>query len=688
MPNVHLFYFKERDMKKFIAWWWMWCLPVLAYAQENYTVKNVSYQPGQKLFVGLAETDLGAPIRFQVTDPEGKAVAGVPVTFEIIEKPGKAHGEALGKKIVETNTDGIAENSFTLGDAAGDYIIIARVERMTGDTPHVVVRAQRTMWWLFVVIGLFGGLGIFLYGMGLGSGGLQKVAGDRLRGILSALTTNRFLGLLVGIVITGIVQSSSATSVMVVGLVSSALMTLQQAIGVLMGAHIGTTITVQLIAFNVSDYALLLVGAGFLITILTKRKFYIYIGEIILGFGFIFFGMAVMSQAIAPMKAMPLFVEWLRISGQNPLLGILASAVFTGIVQSSGATIGLCVVLASEGLLSLQSAMPLVFGANIGTCVTALLSALGASTNGKRTALAHTLFSVIGVILFTPFLAPFETLITNVTHWMGSDSIPRQIANGHMMFNIMTAAILISFVPLTAKLVEKLVPEKAEGEGFRPKYLNNAYLETPDIALQQAQLEEGRLVEIIKEMYSEILNLYQPDNELRLAKVRDLMKNVNMLENEIRRYLTRLSQKSISLSQSRRLMRLLLTIDDLRHISERIGLAIAEQSERFVDNKWKFSNEGEKELGQFYSQIKERLDKALNALMKENKEVAQEIINTKHCVSEQEVKLRAAHMSRMAKGGEDTLNSSNTHLDLLAILKRIDSFCVKMSHEIIEQFQF
>ncbi|MBL7960766.1 Na/Pi symporter [bacterium] len=675
-------------MKKIIAWWWMICVPVLAFAQDTHIVKNVSYQPGQKLFVGLTETELGAPIRFQVTDDQGKPVTGALVTFELIEKPGKAKGDKLALKAVETDSQGIAENSFTLGDAAGDYIIIARTAKMAGDTPHVVVRAQRTMWWLFLAIGLFGGLGIFLYGMGLGSGGLQKIAGDRLRGILSALTSNRFLGLLVGIVVTAIVQSSSATSVMVVGLVSTALMTLQQAIGVLMGAHIGTTITVQLIAFNVSDYALLLVGGGFLITIMTKRKFYIYLGEIILGFGFIFFGMAVMSQAIGPLKSMPAFIAWLIEFGKSPLLGILASTLFTAVIQSSGATIGLCVVLASEGLLSLQSAMPLVFGANIGTCVTPILSAIGASTNGRRTAVAHTMFSIIGVVIFTPFLIPFENMTVNITQWMGSDSIPRQIANGHMIFNLMTAALLISFVPLTAKLITKLIPEKAEGEEFKPKYLNNAYLETPDIALQQAQLEEGRLVDIVKQMYGEALNLYKPDNEERLAKVRELLKNANLLENAIRRYLTRLSQKSISLSQSKQLMRVLLTIDDLRHISERIGLALAEQSERFVDNKWKFSPEGESDLNQFYTLIKGRLDKTLDALMKEDKLVAQEIIDTKHSISEQEVKLRAAHMMRMAKGGEDTLNSSNSHLDLLAILKRIDSFNVKMSHEIVEQFQF
>ncbi len=663
------------------------CMSFSLFSQEKYTLKNISYQPGQKLFVGLEGSNLGAPLRIQVTDASGKPAVGVPVLFELIEKPGKSHNEALGKPVCITDAEGIAENSFVLGDQAGDYIIIARAESMVGDTPHILVRAQRTMWWLFLAIGLFGGLGIFLYGMNLGSTGLQKVAGDRLRSILSALTSNRFMGVGLGIVITAIVQSSSATSVMVVGLVSSALMTLQQAIGVLMGAHIGTTITVQLIAFNVSDYSLLLVGAGFLTTLITKRKVYIYTGEIILGFGFIFFGMAVMSEAITPLKSMPAFVHWLIKFGESPVLGILASTAFTGIIQSSGATIGLCVVLAGEGLLSLQSAMPLVFGANIGTCATALLSSIGTSTGGKRTALAHTMFSITGVILFTPFLPPFENLITNITHWMGTDSVTRQIANGHMIFNIMTAAILIGFVPLTAKLITKLIPDKAEGDEFRPKYLNNAYLETPELALQQAQLEEARLIDIVKHMYTDAMNLFKPENESLIAGMRDHMKNINMLEYEIRRYLTRLSQKSLSLSQSRRLMRILLTIDDLRHISERIGEAMVGQAEKFVDNHLKFSEEGQKEILSFYDVIRQRLETTGNALRTEDKATAEQIIATKHAISEQEVHLHRAHMERLEKGGEDTFTSSNIHLDLITTLKRIDTFNVKISHEIVEQFQ-
>ncbi len=657
-------------------------------AQEAYSLKNVSYQPGQRLFIGLEGSDLGAPIRVEVRDSSGNPAAGVPIVFEVVEKPSKSKGEMLTKTVVVTDAQGLAETGFTLGDHAGDYLIIARTEKMTGPTPTILVRAQRTAWWLFIFIGLFGGLGIFLYGMGLGSGGLQKIAGERLRTILSALTGNRFMGLVVGIVITGIVQSSSATSVMVVGLVSSSLMTLTQAIGVLMGAHIGTTLTVQLIAFNVSDYSLLLVGAGFLITLLTKRKFYIYLGEIILGFGFIFFGMAVMSQAIGPLKTMPAFISWLIKFGESPVLGILASAAFTGIIQSSGATIGLCVVMAGEGLLSLQSAMPLVFGANVGTCVTALLSTIGATTNGKRTAVAHTMFSIIGVILFTPFIVPFENVIVDVTRWMGTDAIPRQIANGHMFFNVFSAALMIGFVPLFEKLIVRLIPEKAESTEFRPKYLNNSYLETPEIALQQAHLEEQRLTALIREMYDASADIFRHENEEAIAGLRTSLQRVNLLELEIRRYLTRLSQKNISLFQSRRLMRILMTIDDLRHIAQSIGDTVVELAEKFSDNKWKFSSEGQKELAEFRHAVRERLNATLTALDKEDKSAADGIIQVKHDTSKLEVALRESHMQRLQKGLEESLTTSTVHLDFLTALKRIDTVCVKIAHEITEQFKF
>lgn len=657
-------------------------------AQEHVSLNNISYEPGQKLFVGLEGEDLGAPIKIMVSDSSGRPVAGVPVRFEVVAKPSKSKGHALRETVVLSNEHGVAENGFVLGDQAGDYIIIARTEFMTGDTPQVTVRAQRTLWWFFVAIGLFGGLGIFLFGMNMGSGGLQRAAGHRLRTILSALTSNRFMGLIVGILVTAIVQSSSATSVMVVGLVNSSLMTLTQAIGVLMGAHIGTTITVQLIAFNVSDYALILVGGGFLMTLVTKRKMYIYLGEIILGFGFIFFGMAVMSQSIAPLKSMPVFIQWLIQFGEQPLLGILASLVFTAIIQSSGATIGLCVVMASEGLLSFESAMPLVLGANVGTCVTALLSAIGSSTGGRRTAVAHTMFSVFGVVVFTPILIPFERLVIDVTHWMGTDSVQRQIANGHMIFNIASALILIGFVPLFVKLISTMVRERPESTEFKPKYLNNAYLETPEIALQQAHLEQERLSGIIRTMAGQVMNLFSADNEKKLAEVQDAMKNVDKLEYEIRRYLTRLSQKNISLTQSKRLMRLLLTLDDQRHIAERVGVGISEMANKYASEGIKFSDAGMSDLKEFYEMIRVRLETVLGALQKEDRSVADDVIRNKSTISKAEIASREKHFARLTAGGEDTARSSTMHLDLLTSLKRIDTFSVKMAHEIIEQYKF
>lgn len=658
------------------------------YGQSPIRLQNVSYEPGQKLFVGLEETDLGAPLQILASDSTGRPVQGVEVVFEIVASPSKSKGAALKLPSARTGPDGIARNEFRLGSQAGDYIIIARSANMEGSTPEITVRAQRTMWWFFLVIGLFGGLGIFLFGMSLGSGGLQKAAGSRLRSILAALTSNRWMGLLVGILVTAIVQSSSATSVMVVGLVSSALMTLTQAIGVLMGAHIGTTITVQLIAFNVSDYSLLLVGAGFVMTLVTKRKIYIYIGEIILGFGFIFFGMAVMSQAIAPLKSMPAFIHWLIQFGEKPLLGILASTLFTAIIQSSGATIGLCVVMASEGLLSLESAMPLVLGANVGTCVTALLSTIGATTEGKRTAVAHTMFSIFGVVVFTPILVPFEKMVVSATHAMGTDTVMRQIANGHMLFNILSALLLIGFVPLFARLITALVKGKPESEEFRPKYLNNAYLETPEIALQQAHLEEERLSQIVRSMVSKALAIFAPHNEQLLAELKTSMTNADKLEFEIRRYLTRLSQKNISLQQSKRLMRLLMTLDDLRHIAERIGVGLSEMADKYSAQSIHFSKEGQSELESFFNLVQSRLNAALDALSKESVDMASRVIQEKTEIAEKEIRLRESHFKRLTAGGEDTVNSSTMHLDLLTSFKRLDSFGVKIAHEVIDQFKF
>jgi len=330
--------------------------------------------------VGKAGQVLEEPVRFLVTDTAGVPVAGVSVVLEIVSRPKGAEDAEIASPVV-SDSAGFVSANLSLGKAPGDYVISARVASMAGEMPHVSAHALKGNWWLMVVMGIVGGLGMFLFGMELGAGGLQKVAGNKMRDILAKLTTNRVMAVVAGAIITAVVQSSTATTVMVVGFVNVALMNLTQAIGVIMGANIGTTLTVQLIAFKISDYALLMMGIGVLLTLVTKRKVYIYTGEIFLGFGMIFYGMAVMSSSVAPLRILPAFTELMLYLAHAPFLGLLVATILSAIMHS-GATIGLAVVLASEGLMTMDAAMPIILGANIGTTVTTVIASLGTDTEG------------------------------------------------------------------------------------------------------------------------------------------------------------------------------------------------------------------------------------------------------------------------------------------------------------------
>ncbi len=650
---------------------------------------NTTYKPGQKYIFAYTDEAVSEALSFQAVDDSNRPVAGLTVEFQIIETPSKAKGYESTSKAV-TDQEGKVYPELRTGTESGTYVLIARCENQTGAVPKITVRAFDKTWILFLVFGVFGGLGIFLYGMGIGAGGLQKVAGDKMRVILGRLTRNRIMGVLLGTVVTGIVQSSSATTVMVIGFISAALMTLAQGLSVMLGAHIGTTLTVQLIAFNISDYALLMIGTGFIMTIATKRKMYIYIGEIILGFGFIFFGMGVMSTALGPLKTLPVVSEKLMYFGQNPILGILFSALFTGIVQSSGATIGLAVVLASEGLLDLTVGLPLVLGANIGTTVTGLIASSTANTEGKRAALANMLFSVIGVILMYPFIDPFNAMVVKITSFFGSDSVPRQIANSHMFFNIINAAILIWFIGFMAKAVTRMIPAKIDeaAEERKPKYLNNNLLEVPELAIEQSSREIHRIVEKVRVMFSDAYTLLGNYKEETAERLTQEMNTVYYLENEVRKYYTRLSQKSISLFQSKRIMTLLLILDDLRRIAYILGDNVNERLTQLKKQNQHFSPEGLKELEKYFLEINEVYAKTADVIEKENPDLAKEVLEHKKLLKDREVQLRQSHIERLNRGLQESIESSAVHLDVLSLLKRIDTYCNRVNLSVIEQFTY
>ncbi|HIE53595.1 MAG TPA: Na/Pi cotransporter family protein, partial [Chromatiaceae bacterium] len=339
-----------------------------------------------------------------------------------------------------------------------------------------------------ILMGLAGGLAIFLYGMELMTGALKASSGQRLKKLLARMTTNRFKGVLAGATTTAIIQSSSVTTVLVVGFVSAGLMKLEQTIPIIMGASIGTTVTAQIVAFKITHYALLIVAVGFALQFLSKNEVVKRTGNMIFGFGLIFFGMSLMGDATAPLRDYEPFIDLLR-QMDHPLYGILHSAVFTAVVQSSSATTGVIIMLASQGLISLEQGIALVFGANIGTCVTALLAAIRSSRDALRTALVHITFNTLGVVIWYAAIPQFAELIRSISptepQLAGMARLaaetPRQIANAHTLFNVGNTLLFIGFTQQFARLVTWLVPVTKEEKALEaaPKYLDRNLLETP-----------------------------------------------------------------------------------------------------------------------------------------------------------------------------------------------------------------
>ncbi len=391
------------------------------------------------------------------------------------------------------------------------------------------------------MMGLLGGLALFLYGMQMMSNGLEAAAGNRMKQILEKLTANRFLGVLVGAVITAIIQSSSATTVMVVGFVNSGMMTLTQAVWIIMGANIGTTITGQLIALDVGAIAPFIAFLGVAIVVFMKNEKLHHIGNILAGLGILFIGMDMMSEAMKPLRDSQAFVELLT-NFENPVLGILAGTVFTAIIQSSSASVGILQALASSGIIKLSSAAFVLFGMNIGTCITALLAAIGTSRNAKRTTVIHITFNVIGTVIFTT-LCLVTPLIMFVESWT-PDNASAQIANLHTTFNIVTSVLLIPFGTLLPKLAEFVLRDKGnseEPEGYyllNIKPMNSDKLGVSAISMEGTRKELMRMLQMARENVHNAFEVFASKDTVALAAVEEKEEYIDYLNKEISKYIT------------------------------------------------------------------------------------------------------------------------------------------------------
>jgi len=493
--------------------------------------------------------------------------------------------------------------------------------------------------WMTLGMGLAGGLAMFLFGLDLMAKALQSAAGTSMKFVLGKLTKNRVLGAITGAFVTAVLNSSSVTTVLVVGFISAGLMTLAQSISVIMGANIGSTFTAQIVAFNVTQYALAMVAIGFAMMFTAKREKVELYGSMLLGLGLLFYGMGVMGSSMAPLVDYQPFLEFMQ-RMEVPILGILAGMVFTAMVQSSAATTGIAIVMASEGLVSLEAGIALALGANIGTCVTALLAAIGKTREAQRAAAAHILFNVLGVLLWVGFIGQLAELVRWISpvhaELQGSAKmaaeVPRQIANAHTVFNVANTLIFLPFTAQLARLVEKLLPDRPEAAEtviVTAKYLDEALVEAPTLALERVRLELGHMGEVVEEMLVSLGAALQSGSQSALDEIHRLDDHVDILHKHILTYLGEIRRQPLTDKESQEFLSLMSTSDYLESIGDVVEDGLAEVGHKMLNEGVRPSDETLLMLRDLYDAVSKAVSKSIEAVKGNNQKAAQEVLALK-----------------------------------------------------------
>ncbi len=550
-----------------------------------------------------------------------------------------------------------------------------------------------------IIFQTLGGLGLFIFGMRMMSDGLKKLAGTKLRTILSTVSSNRVMACATGALVTSMIQSSSAASVMLVGFVDAGLMTLTQAVGVVLGANIGTTVTAQLIAFNITKYAMPAIAVGVLLRVFFASRKWQQWGEVLLGFGMLFYGLATMKAGLAPLRGEPAFIAFLtRFQAQNIneiLLCVLVGALLTVAVQSSSATVGITMALASQGLINFQGSVALILGDNIGTTVTAELASIGSNVHARRTARAHTLFNVLGVIfivsVFPYFVGLVIYLTTNllgIAHpdlLVGGEKpyISRHIANAHTLFNVINAIIFLFFLPYLVKIAVWATPRgKKEhlGEIYHINYLDRRYLDSPEVALVQARQEIIRMGEVAQAMFDEVLSALEIRNSKRLVIWRDREDVLDNLQKEITDYLVNVMQQNILVEESREITSLFRMTNNIERIGDEIE-DIAEAIERMINDKLYFSEEAVQDYERVCSETRKFLALTLKGIKDENRWIMPEAVKAVETVNHMTDEMRLRHQNRLVEGTCE-INRGMIFIDILNSFEKMGGFCYNVAQAI------
>lgn len=517
---------------------------------------------------------------------------------------------------------------------------------------------------------LFGGLALFLHGMDRMTEALKAVAGDRMRSILARLTSNRFFAVGTGAGVTAVIQSSSVTTVLVVGFVTSGLMTLAQAAGVIMGANIGTTVTAQIIALDVTQYALALVAAGFAVSFFGKREQARARGTVVMGLGLIFFGMGVMGEAMEPLRSEPAFTDAM-VSLESAWLGILVGAAFTAIVQSSSATTALVIVLAGQGLIPLEAGIALILGANIGTSVTALLAAIGKPRDALRAAAIHTGFNVGGVLIFLPFIG----LLAGVVESIGG-GLAREIANAHTIFNVVVTAVFVVMLDPFVRSIQRLVKDRpaAVEERIRAKYLDTELLRTPPLALDRARLEMNRMADRVRTMLARSVPLVLDGSRQELSELEAMDDEIDDLHAHIITYLGLIGKQSLSAADSEELVGLMDATNNLEAIGDLIETNLVALGFGRIDAGFTVSEATRAVISDFHRAVQRAFEGAMIAVTQRNEQEAARVSAMKDEINSLERAAALHEAERLVAPEPNRVEAYRFEIDVINNLKRIYYF--------------
>lgn len=537
-----------------------------------------------------------------------------------------------------------------------------------------------------IIIPFVGGLGMFIYGMQIMAQGLENAAGSKMKALLEALTRNKLMGVMLGALITAVIQSSSATTVMVVGFVNAGIMNLSQAMGVIMGANIGTTVTGWLVSsvewakfLSPSNLAPIAIMAGVIVMLTGSRRSTKDLSSIIIGFGILFVGISTMSSAVSPLQESEAFRSLFVTLGHNPFLGIIAGAVVTAVIQSSSASVGILQSLAAAGLVPFNAAVYIIMGQNIGTCVTAIMSSIGAKKNAKTAAIMHLLFNIIGTIIFSVLaIVLFKVVFVEAGDGLITQT---QISTVHTIFNVGTTILLFPFSDLIIKLARKLEKEDENTEDESRVLLDDRMLETPGIALQSALSEVSRMGSIVLRTVDKAIDVIFTKDYQKILEIKEEEDTVDRLCSGITNYVVKLSSLSLNEKEHHEVASILQTLSDIERISDYCE-NISEFAETLTERKAVFTDVGRAELREMAEVCAESFRYALEAFVENDKEKAMKVIEKESQADDLEIKLRTGHMQRLANNQCNT-DAGIVYLDALVALERISDHSRNIAEEVL-----